>query len=138
MTTSLAGFRAYALARGNGDPNSASDLLASAALQRGVDYITYSYVARFISPSDATLAVVDDATYIAAGFELAKPGFFSKTFTPAEAKVLTGLDSLRWTPVEVKAGDPNMFSPRSSLIEAMLYPYMPGNLSFGMQAVGYE
>jgi hypothetical protein len=138
MTTSLAGFRAHATARGNSAPASASDADANAALQRAVDYIAYTYVVRFLDPSYATLPVVDDATYVAAGLELATPGLFSKTFTPAEAKVLTRLDTISWTPVEVKQGDPNMFSPRSSLIEAMLFPYMPGNLSFGFMAVGYE
>lgn len=138
MSTSLAGWRAYATARGNSAPASADDTTAGAALQRAVDYIKYTYLVRFLDQSAITLPVVDEATYLAAGYELTAPGFFTKTFNPAEAKVLTGLDSLRWTPITVKEGDPNMYAPRSSVIEAMFFPYMPGNLSFGMRTVGYE
>lgn len=94
--STIADWRAYALARGNSAPIDASDGDASAALQRGSDYIRTRYVLPLRLSGDA--ANVIEATHIAAGYELTTPGFWTTTFTPAQAKVLTGVDSIRWTP----------------------------------------
>ncbi len=88
-------WRAYALARGNGAPTSANDTDAQAALQRASDYIRTRYVLPLGLSGDA--ANVIEATHIAAGYEMTTPGFWSKTFTPAQQKVLTGVESVRWT-----------------------------------------
>ena len=119
----LANWRAYATARGNGAPATASDTLASQALLRGQDYIQFTYVQRFASGYDETAANVEAATYEAAILELATPGFFTKTYTEAEKKVLTGLDSMSWTLIG-KVKDDRSYAPRSSKIEALLWPYI--------------
>ena len=119
----LANWRAYATARGNSAPASASDTLANQALLRGQDYIQFTYVQRFASGYDSTAPNVEAATYEAAILELATPGFFTKTYTEAEKKVLTGLDSMSWTMIgKVKAD--RSYAPRSSKIEALLWPYI--------------
>lgn len=89
------GWRAYALARGDSAPTDASDTDASASLQRASDYIRTRYVLRLGLASDADNVV--EATYIAAGYDLASPGFWQKTFTPAQSKVLTKVEGIQWT-----------------------------------------
>ena len=127
MYGTLADWRAWATDRGDNAPTAADDTLATSALVRASDYIEYAYVARFVSPYDGTSANVEPATYVAASFELATPGFFSKTFTPAQQKVLTGVGSVKWTPVTNRSNtrDGILAAPTSTLIEAMLGPYMP-------------
>ena len=129
----LSGFRTYASARGNAVPASASDEDASAALQRASDYIAFFYVAHFVTtPSDDTLI---SAAYEAAQVELNEPGFFNKTFTPAEAKVLTEVKGIRWTPVG-NAGGNEGFTPTSTIIEAMLGQYVARSRGLGMWSIG--
>jgi hypothetical protein len=123
MYGTLADWRAYAAARGNTAPTDAADDLAGAALQRASDHIQYRYVANLIPGYDDTLAVVEPATYEAANLELATPGFFSKTYTPAEQKVLTAVGPLKWT-VTGDAKSTYGASPVSTLIEAMFEPYV--------------
>jgi hypothetical protein len=119
MIGTLADWRAYASARGDNTPTEAEDAVATAALVRASDYIRFRYVANFISGYDETfiapgydIPLVEIGAYIAAGLELATPGLFSKTFTPAEQKVLTGVGSIRWT-VTGKAGGIYAASQRS-------------------------
>ena len=91
----IADWRSYALARGDNTPTEASDANATAALQRASDYIRTRYVLRLgLSATDAN---VIEATYIAAPFELATVGFWSRTFTPGQAKTLTGVKGITWT-----------------------------------------
>ncbi len=87
-------WRAYALARGNSAPTDASDTDASAALQRASDYIRTRYVLPLGLAGDTDNVI--EATHIAAGYELTTPGFWSKTFTPAQQKVLTEVKGIRW------------------------------------------
>lgn len=135
----LAGFRAYALARGNTAPTTATDADANAALLRAQDYIQYSYVALFIG-ADSTAPEVEPATYEAAGIELSHPGFFTSTYTPAQQKVLVEVKGIRWQPVSTStglgAGADAM--PRSAKIDAMLAKYMPGRFLVGMKSVGAD
>ncbi len=122
MIGSLSGFRAYHTARGNVEPETAGDDKVAAALTRASDYIQAHYVARF-SDQDTSKPEVERAVYIAAGYELDKPGFFSKTFTPSEQKVLTEVKGIKWTPVSNASG-PDSAAPRSTLIEALLTPFL--------------
>lgn len=134
---SLADWRAYALARGDTAPTDALDPVAQAALLRASDHIRYRYVANLLPGYDETLEVVESATYVAASLELATPGFFSKTYTPGEQKVLTEVKGIKWTVV----GDSSKSyaaAPTSTLIDAMFGPYLcdreaPG---FMLRAVG--
>lgn len=113
----LSGFRAYASARGNTAPASASDELAGEALQRASDYVRRFYVRHLVCHvGDEDL---EEAAYIAAGYELTRPGFFSRTYTPAEAKVLTGAKGISWTVVG-DASRGGSLTPVSSDIDALL------------------
>lgn len=130
MYGALANWRAYATARGNNAPSSASDADAEAALTRASDMVRLRYVANLLPGYDATLQpdgydypLVEEAAYIAASLELATPGFFSKAYTPAEQKVLTGVQSIRWT-VTGDASKKYAAMPTSSLIDAMFEPYI--------------
>lgn len=113
---------AYHLARGNVGPSNATKDAASAALVRASDYIRAHYVARLAPGYDESLQEVIDATYIAAGIEVETPGFFSKTYTEAERKVLTKVEGISWT-VTGQNG-PDAMAPRSTLIEAKLRPFL--------------
>ena len=122
MYGTLEGWRAYALARGDSAPTDATDADANAALTRASDYIQYRYVANLCPPYDDTLPVVVDATYVAASIELATPGFFSKTYTPSEHKVLTEVKGIKWQ----VTGDKGTWAayPTSTIIDAMFKPYV--------------
>ena len=124
MYGTVAEWITYAAARG---VTIADDEASLQALVRASDYIKYSYVSLFVSPYDETSPNVEEATYEAAKLELATPNFFSKTFTPSQQKVLTGVDTVKWTVVtpESKNRAAADASPRSTLIDAMLGPYMP-------------
>lgn len=128
MYGTLEGFRAYALARGDNAPTAASDQLATAALVRGSDMVRLRYVANLCGydiasiPNGSDLPIVEEAAYIAASLELATPGFFSRTFTPAEQKVLTAVDTIKWTVVGNASGA-NAAMPTSTLIDALFAAY---------------
>lgn len=126
MYGTLAAFRAYATERGNAAPTAASDADATAALVRASDYIRTRYVIRFIAGFDSTLAEVEEATYIAAQRELATPGFWSKTYTPGEAKTLVQVDSIQWQPNDrVGKGvyGADLVVPVDAMIDALLARY---------------
>ena len=132
----IPGFRAYAALRGNGAPTAASDTDAEAALQRGSDYIRLSYVRQFVPGCDLPEADITEAAYIAAARELAKPGFFAKTFTPGEAKVLTGAGKLSWTLIG-DASTEGAMRPVDQDIEDLLGRRLGrGRGVFGLRALG--
>lgn len=125
MYGNLIDFRAYATARGNAAPTAATDPDATAALVRASDYIRTRYVIRFVSADD-TIPEVAEATYIAAQRELDAPGFWSKTYTPGEAKTLVQVDTIQWQPNErvgrsVYGAD--LVVPVDAMIEALLGRY---------------
>lgn len=126
MYGNLVDFRAYALERGDSAPGTASDVDATAALVRGSDHIRFRYVSKFLSDYDETADGVVEATYIAAGIELAKPGFFSKAFAPGEAKVLVQVKSIRWERLNRREGDVMISDlvPVSTAIDALLSRYL--------------
>lgn len=122
MIGTLETFRTYATARGSSAPTDAQDADATAALMRASDHIRFAYVAKFAAGYDETSPNVEAATYEAALLELAKTGFFSKTFTPGERKVLTEVKGIKW---QVVGGSGNgRASPVSTRVEDMLQPYM--------------
>lgn len=123
MYGSLAEWRAYALARGDTAPTSAADPVAAAALLRASDHIRYRYVANLLPGLDDTLEVVEPATYVAASLELATPGFFSRTYTPGEQKVLTEVKGIKWEVVG-NSDKNDAWTPTSTLIDAMFRPYI--------------
>lgn len=128
MIGTIANWRIYATARGNSAPADAADADATAALVRASDYITFHYINRFVSGYDATSDDVEEATYEAANLELVTSGFFTKTVTEGQQKVLTGADSIRWTPIKSDATNLRtglLYAPTSTKIDAMLAPYMP-------------
>lgn len=129
MYGTLAEWRAWATARGDNAPTAADDADATAALVRASDYVRARYVANLLPKYDTTLKptgydypLVEEAAFIAAGLELATSGFFSKTYTPAQQKVLTGVGSVRWE-VTGDAGKTYAAMPVHATIEAMFEPY---------------
>lgn len=140
----IAGWRAYALTRGDSAPTDASDGDATAALTRASDYVRLRYIANLLpgytaasQPAGHDLPLGEEGAYIAASFELATPGFFSKTFTAAEQKVLTGAGSIKWTVVGEASGT-YAASPSSTLLDALFVPYVMDRdrAQFSLRSVG--
>lgn len=139
MIGTLGAWRAYTEARGNQLPTNAPDPAALAALQRASDYIRFHYVRQFVATYDETSPYVEEATYEAASLELIVPGFFSQTFTPDQQKVLTEVKGIKWTVIPGATDSADAWAnatPTSTIVAAMLDPYMPGKASFGLRAVG--
>ena len=145
MYGTIVGWRAYALARGNSAPTSVSDADATAALVRATDYVRARYVANLAAPnaydtipSGHDLSLSEEGADIAAAFELTTSGFFSKTFTPAQQKVLTKAGSISWTPVGDGAKGVYGASPTSTLLDAFFRPYIfdRDRPSFNLMSIG--
>lgn len=122
----IAGMRAFHTERGNSAPTDALDVDVQAALVRASDYMSAHYLNRLAAAYDETLPELTTAAYIAADYELTTPGFFSKTYTEAERKVLTKVDMIQWEVV----GDATKVDsqiPRSTIIDALLRPYLSYN-----------
>jgi len=130
MYGTIADWRTYATERGNAAPTTASDADATAALVRASDYVRSRYIKNLAPPntkdtipSDETLSLSEEGAYIAASFELATVGFFSKTFTPSQQKVLTKAGGISWTPVGNGVDGVYGSSPTSTLLDAFFRPY---------------
>lgn len=131
MYGTLAAWRAYALERGDNAPTAASDADATAALVRASDYIRFRYVVNLLSsydpltftPPGYTLPLVTEAAYVIASIELATPGFFAKTYTQAESKVLTEVKGVKWS-VTGNTSGVYAYMPTSSIVSAMFEPYV--------------
>lgn len=130
MTATVAGWIAYAALRGDVVADNAA---SAAALVRAGDYIRTRYVLRFSADYDDTAPQVEEATYIAAKYELATPGFWATTYTPATAKVLTEVKGIKWTPIAAQGAVPGAdgMLPVSPAIDALLVPLT----RWGMPAV---
>ena len=137
MVATVAGWIAYAADRGT---TVADDAASAQALQRATDYIEYHYKNRLLPGVDATLAVFDYATYEAANIELTSSGFFSKTYTPDQRKVLTAVEGIKWTVVDTGTTGVQGSMPVSTLIESMMYPYVADRHGpyFKLTSVGGE
>ncbi|UOA14517.1 hypothetical protein [Sulfitobacter dubius] len=120
MAATVEGWIAYAALRGD---TVADDQASAAALVRGQDYIDLHYVNRFGSAVRVDEKIVEKAIYEAAKLELATPGFWSKTYTPNQQKVLTAVGEIKWT-VRGDASGPDAATPVSTKIDSMLRPYM--------------
>lgn len=130
MYGTIAGWRAYATARGDNAPTAASDVLATAALTRASDMIRLRYLPNMLPgygvdfiPPGSDLPLVEEASYIAASIELSTPGFFSRTYTESEQKVLTEVKGIKWT-VTGRTSGVYSSMPSSTLIDAMFWPYI--------------
>lgn len=115
----LADWRAYAFDRGESMPTSASDAEANAALLRASDYIRTRYVLRMTGVEEDDPAVVE-ATYIAASIDLGEPGFWTATYDKDDATVMTGVGTIRWTPIEGLDNGSDAMQPTSPMIDALL------------------
>jgi len=113
---------AYAAARGTVIADNAATLQA---LVRASDYINFTYLAG--SSCTAASPNVEAAVYEAAMAEVAAPGFWSKTFTPSEQKVLTKVGTIQWT-VTGDASKGGSSIPRSTKIDTMLRECIGGGL----------
>lgn len=120
MTATVAAWITYAAARGD---TVADDADSAAALVRAQDYIAYHYANRFGSAVAVDEDILDAAVYEAAKLELATPGFWSKTYSPDQQKVLTEVKGIKWS-VRGDASGPDAATPISTKIEGMLRPYM--------------
>ena len=118
MAATVANWIAYAQARGD---SVEAGVASEAALVRAQDYIAHHYLNR--TARTVPEEVQDNATYEAAKLELATPGFFSKTYTPDQQKVLTKVDGIEWT-VRGEASGAEAATPVSTKIEGMMYPYI--------------
>jgi len=118
MTATTAGWIAYAALAGD---VVADDADSAAALVRAGRYIQRTFLA-----SREYTGIPDDiseqATYEAAALELATPGFWSRTFTPDQQKVLTKVDTIQWTVIGNASGAMGA-TPVSTAIDAMMRPY---------------
>lgn len=115
MTATVTDWIAYAADRGL---TVADDAASAQALVRASDYIR----ARTLRHTGISDAAKDEATYIAAAYELETPGFWSQTYTPGQAKVLTKVDKIEWDVVATGITGVDAMRPTSPMIEALLQP----------------
>lgn len=120
----VSGLRAYAIERGVINPALSANELASQALTRANDYIRFNYITKFANGYTESSPHVEPAVYEAAILELETPGFFHRTWTAGERKVLTEAKGIKWT--LVGGGTDGGPAATSTLIESMLRPYMAG------------
>ena len=113
---------AYAGARGTVIADDAATLQA---LVRASDYIQFTYLDGSTCTVDS--ANVVEATYEAAIAELAEPGIWTRTYTPAEQEVLIAVDGIKWA-VTGDASKGGAAIPRSTKIETMLRQCIGGGL----------
>lgn len=128
MAVTLAGLRAYEVARGFSTATTANDTDANAALVRGGDYIEINYLANILPQYvDDVPEAFEKATYEASLLELATPNIFSVTATEFDALALTTVDKIGWDYVGPKGGSGSAASklaPVNSKIDNMLKPYI--------------
>lgn len=118
MTATVTDWIAYAALRGT---TVADDADSASALVRASDHITYHYLSRATLPVPE--GIIDAAIYEAAALELATPGFWSRTYTPDQQKVLVAVGEIKWQ-VRGDASGAEAATPVSTKIEAMFRPYM--------------
>jgi hypothetical protein len=122
MIGNVAALITYAGARGTVIADTAATLQA---LVRASDYIQFTYLDGSRCTVDS--ANVVEATYEAAIAEAAAPGIWTKTFTPADQKVIIGVGDIKWQ-VTGDASKGGASIPRSTKIETMLRQCISGGL----------
>ena len=76
---------------------------------------------------DATPAAVVNSVYAAAYAEMKSPGTLSATYTPGQAKVLTKVGDISWTPVQGATGATS-WMPVLTVVEGLLAPFLVGGI----------
>jgi len=122
MIGTTTGLIAYAAARGTVIANDAATIYG---LVNASDYIRYTYLETSSCTIDS--ANVVEAVYEAAIAEIAEPGFWKSTYTPAEQVVLVAVDGIKWQPTS-DATKVGASVPRSTIIESMLSHCIGGGL----------
>lgn len=127
MPVTVASLIAYADLRGTAIADNAA---TATALVRASDYID----TRLPDSADRDDARVVKATYIAAGLELATPGFFLRAFDPvAASKVITAVGEIEWTVLPgARAGE---VVPTVPAIDALLMPFT-ARQGIGFRVIG--
>jgi hypothetical protein len=99
-----------------------------AALRRGQDHIAREYNDRWAVSfwDEDAPEVVQFAIIEAAIVEARAPGSLAPTVKANEAKMLTGVDSITWTPIQGPGGV-EALRPRLLHVEAMLRGFVRGN-----------
>lgn len=124
MYGTVAGFIAYANARGNEAP--ADDIaLSTAALQRASDYVRARYVAYLLPGYDDTLPQVTEAAYVIASEELADPNTFATFYTANTSKTLVQAGQIKWSKNEgMKTGTVEDAMKTSPLVDLLMHPFV--------------
>jgi hypothetical protein len=138
MFGTLIDWRAWATARGDNAPSAATDPVATAALVRASDHVQFAYGPWMQPGFDMARDEVKFAAYHAALLELAKPGFFARTYTDGETKVLTEVKGIKWSIVDGPGASSGImaFTPVSTTVDNLLRPYMQRNVGYSIKAVG--
>jgi len=119
MTATVAGWIAYAADAGDVVADNAD---SAAALVRAGRYIHRTFLASR-EYADIPDDIAEQATYEAASLELATPGFWTKTFTPDQQKVLTEVKGIKWTSRESGLTGASAATPVSTAVDALMRPY---------------
>lgn len=93
--------------------------LQEQAIMRGQRAIASRYNGRWSDDLDPVPAPVTYAVIEAALIEAKTPGFFARTYTPSEAKVLVEVKGIRWE----RVGGSGM-TPTSTIVDSLLAPYL--------------
>lgn len=107
------------------------EVLQQQAIMRGQRYIAARYNGRWNDTLDPVPAPVTYAVIEAALIEARTPGFFSRTYTPAEAKVLTEVRGIKWTLV----GGSGDMTPTSTIVDGMISPYLQRSWGLGLMVI---
>lgn len=124
MIGTVSGLRQYATSRGFTAPGLFVDELAGYALQRATDYVEAEYLSRFATGFNEASPGVESAVYEAAMIDVETPGFWQKSWTPGERKVLVEVPgAAKW---QIVGSPTDSGPPRSTRIEALLRRYVWG------------
>ena len=96
-----------------------TDLPDAAAIIRGQRYVASRWNGRWIADMDPLPDAVKHAVIEAAAVEAKTPGFFARTYAPAEAKVLVEVKGIKWE----RVGNGDMV-PASTIIDGLLSGYV--------------
>lgn len=123
----LEGADVFHAARGNAEWTAADAVLKGQALERASDYIEARY-----GHLTALEEVFAKATYIAGGYELSRPGFFSVVHHPDDTrKVLVGVDTIKWEVLKGAEPATGVLMPTSTLIDSLFARYEGAGLASG-------